>query len=131
MRPKQYQLNKAESLFTLIMTRMANPVWLIPTNTNPTRITGEIGIQIEYTPVGTQIPARIPGADAPQSLVQYIDRIYKSFDELSGAFDAVRGRTIGTRTPVGTVQTLADRGFGRWATVFGNLEEGYEDIAKK
>jgi hypothetical protein len=129
--PKQYQLNKAESLFTLIMTRMANPVWLIPTNTNPTRITGEIGIQIEYTPVGTQIPTRIPGMDAPASLVQYIERIYKSFDELSGAFDAVRGRTMGTRTPVGTVQTLADRGFGRWATVFGNLEESYEDIAKK
>lgn len=129
--PKQYQLNKAESLFTLIMTRMANPVWLIPTNTNPTRITGEIGIQIEYTPVGQAAPQRIPGAEAPQSLVTYITDIRRSFDELSGAFDAVRGRSMGSRTPVGTVQTLSDRGFGRWATVFGNLEEGYEDMARK
>ena len=129
--PKQYQLNKAESLFTLIMTRMANPVWLIPTSSNPSRITGEIGIQIEYTPVGQARPERVAGAEAPQSLVQYIADIRRSFDELSGAFDAVRGRSLGSRTPVGTVQTLSDRGFGRWATVFANLEEGYAEMAKK
>jgi len=129
--PKQYQLNKAESLFTLIMARMANPVWLIPTMSNPTRITGEIGIQIEYTPVSGMKPEKVAGSEAPQSLQKYIEDVRRSFDELSGAFDAVRGRTIGTRTPVGTVQTLADRGFGRWATVFGNLEESYEDLGKK
>lgn len=128
--PKQYQLNKAESLFTLIMTRMANPVWLIPANSNPTRITGDIGIQIEYTQVGQAAPSRIPGAEAPNSLVVYIRDIRTSFDELSGAFAAVRGRSMGSRTPVGTVQALQDRGFGRWATVFGNLEEGYSDLAK-
>ncbi len=129
--PKQYQLNKAESLFTLIMSRMANPVWMIPVNTNPTRITGEIGIQIEYTPVGAQAPSRVPGAEAPQSLVKYIEDVRNSFDELSGAFSAVRGRSLGTRTPVGTVQSLQERGFGRWATVFVGLEEGYEELARK
>lgn len=129
--PKQYQLNKAESLFTLIMSRMANPVWLIPQNTNPSRITGEIGIQVEYTPVGSAAPQRIPGAEAPQSLVKYIEDIRNSFDELSGAFSAVRGRSLGTRTPVGTVQSLQERGFGRWATVFQMLEEGYEELARK
>lgn len=129
--PKQYQLNKAESLVTLICTRMANPVWLIPTNTNPTRITGEIGIQIEYTPVGQQAPSRVPGSEAPQSLVKYIADIRQSFDELSGAFAAVRGRSMGSRTPVGTVQALQERGFGRWATVFQGLEEGYQDLAEK
>jgi hypothetical protein len=129
--PKQYQLNKAESLLTMIMSRMANPVWLIPANTNPTRISGEIGIQIEYNPVGQAAPARIPGAEAPQSLVKYIADIRQSFDELSGAFAAVRGRSMGTRTPVGTVQSLQERGFGRWATVFAMLEEGYGDLARK
>lgn len=129
--PKQYQLNKAESLFTLIMTRMANPVWLIPSASNPTRITGEIGVQIEYTPVGNAAPQRVPGAEAPQSLVKYIEDIRRSFDELSGAFDAVRGRSMGSRTPVGTVQTLQERGFGRWATVFTGLEEGYTNFARK
>lgn len=128
--PKQYQLNKAESLFTMIMAKMANPVWLIPSNSNPTRITGEVGIQIEYTPTGSVAPSRVPGSEAPQSLVKYIMDIRQSFDELSGAFSAVRGRAQGTRTPVGTTQALIDRGFGRWATVFDSLEEGYEDIAK-
>ena len=128
--PKQYQLNKAESLFTLIITRMANPVWLIPANSNPTRITGDIGIQIEYTQIGQAAPSRISGAEAPQSLVVYIKDIRQSFDELSGAFAAVRGRLMGSRTPVGTVQALQERGFGRWATVFANLEEGYSDLAK-
>jgi hypothetical protein len=129
--PKQYQLNKAESLMTLIMSRMANPVWLIPANTNPSRISGEIGVQIEYTPVGGAVPTRVPGAEAPQSLVKYITDIRQSFDELSGAFAAVRGRSMGSRTPVGTVQSLQERGFGRWATVFNELELGYQDIAKK
>lgn len=129
--PKQYQLNKSESLLTMIMTRMANPVWLIPTSSNPTRITGEIGVQIEYTPVGGAAPTKVPGSEAPQSLVKYIEDIRKSFDELSGAFDAVRGRSMGSRTPVGTVQTLQDRGFGRWATVFSNLEESYTSFGKK
>jgi hypothetical protein len=128
--PKQYQLNKAESLFTLIMTRMANPVWLVPSNSNPTRITGEIGIQIEYTAVGQAKPERIPGAEAPQSLVKYITDVRQSFDELSGAFSAIRGRQMGSRTPASTVQQLTDRGFGRWATVFDSLEEGYEDLAR-
>jgi DNA-directed RNA polymerase subunit RPC12/RpoP len=129
--PKQYQLNKAESLFTLIMARMANPVWLIPSNSNPTRITGEIGLQIEYTPGAGGIgPQRVPGAEAPQSLVKYIADIRNAFDELSGAFSAVRGRQVGTRTPASTVQQLTERGFGRWATVFDQLEEGYEDLAR-
>lgn len=128
--PKQYQLNKAESLFTMIMSRMANPVWLIPTNTNPTRITGEIGIQIEYTPSGGHKPERAAGMDAPQSLVKYIADIRQSFDELSGAFAAMRGRPTGTRTPVGTTQIMNDRSFGRWATVFDQLEEGYTDLAR-
>src|SRR5260370_23063230 len=82
--PKQYQLNKAESLFTMIMAKMANPIWLIPSNSNPTRITGEVGIQIEYTPTGSVAPARVPGSEAPQSLVKYIMDILQSFDELSG-----------------------------------------------
>ena len=129
--PKQYQLNKAESMMTMIMSRMANPVWLIPANTNPSRITGEIGVQIEYTPVGGNAPSRVGGAEAPQSLVKYISDIRQSFDELSGAFAAVRGRSMGSRTPVGTVQSLQERGFGRWATVFQMLEEGYKDLAKK
>lgn len=129
--PKQYQLNKAESLFTLIMSRMANPVWLIPASANPTRITGEIGIQIEYTPVGGVKPERSAGSEAPASLVRYIQDIRQSFDELSGAFAAIRGRSVGTRTPVGTVQQLVERGFGRWATVFDGLEEGYEVLAAK
>lgn len=131
LQPKQYQLNKAESLLTMIMARMANPVWLIPANTNPSRISGEIGVQIEYTPVGGAAPSRVPGSEAPQSLVKYIEDIRTSFDELSGAFAAVRGRSMGSRTPVGTVQSLQERGFGRWATVFQGLEEGYQDLAKK
>lgn len=131
MLPKQYQLNKAESMLTMIMARMANPVWLIPANTNPSRISGDIGIQIEYTPVGGQAPNRLPGAEAPQSLVKYITDIKQSFDELSGAFAAVRGKSMGSRTPVGTVQSLQERGFGRWATVFSGLETGYQDMAIK
>jgi len=131
MLPKQYQLNKAESMLTMIMARMANPVWLIPANTNPSRISGEIGVQIEYTPVGGAAPTRLPGAEAPQSLVKYITDIKQSFDELSGAFAAVRGRSMGSRTPVGTVQSLTERGFGRWATVFAGLEAGYQELATK
>lgn len=130
LRPKQYQLNKAESLMTMILSKMANPVWLIPLNSNPTRITGEVGIQIEYTPSGAVKPERLAGSDAPQSLVKYITDLRQSFDELSGAFSAIRGRAIGTRTPVGTTQALIDRGFGRWATVFDSMEEAYEDVAK-
>jgi hypothetical protein len=129
MRPKQYQLNKAESLLTMIIARMANPVWVIPANANPTKISGEIGIQVEYT--GNQPPTRVPGAEAPRTLVQYIADIRQSFEELSGAFAAVKGKSTGSRTPVGTTQSMVDRGFGRWATVFDMLEEGYEDLAKK
>ena len=128
--PKQYQLNKAESMLMMHMGRMANAVWLIPSNTNPTRVTGDMGLQIEYTAIGGAAPQRVQGAEAPNSLVKYIGDIRQAFDELSGAFAAVRGRAVGSRTPVGTTQLLADRGFGRWATVFDNLEEGYEELAK-
>jgi hypothetical protein len=112
------------------MSRMANSIWLIPTNTNPSQITGEMGVQVEYTPVGGLKPERVTGAEVPQSVIRYIQDIRESFDELSGAFSAIRGRQMGTRTPVGTVQQLTERGFGRWATVFDSLEEGYEDLAR-
>ena len=127
--PKQRQRNELESLFQTIMMRCANPVWLLPSGIQATPITGDPGIQVKYTPAGGMKPERLPGLDAPVTLVKFLEMIDNDFEEIANTFAVMKGKNPGSVRAASAIQMLLERGFGRYGSVFDNLEEAYEQWA--
>src|SRR3990167_11198083 len=126
---KQKQRNEIESLYQTIVMRMANPVWLLPTGVQSSPITGDVGIVIKYTPMGGAKPERLPGMDAPASVINFINQIDQDFEEIANTFAVMKGKNPGSLRAASAIQMLLERGFGRYGSVFDNMEEGYEQWA--
>lgn len=124
--PKQRQRNEVESLYQTILMRCANPVWLIPTSSNPSPITGDPGLALKYTPVGGLKPERLQGVDAPNSVVAFIQMIDQDFEEIANTFAVMKGKQPGSVRAASAIQMLVERGFGRYGSVFDNMEEAYQ-----
>lgn len=126
---KQKQRNEFESLYQTIIMRSANPVWLIPTGVQHTPITGDPAIQVRYSGTGGLKPERLKGEDAPSSIIQFIQQIDQDFEELANTFAVMKGKNPGSVRAASAIQMLLERGFGRYGSVFDNLEEAYEQWA--
>lgn len=127
--PKQKQRNELESLYQVILMRCANPVWLIPTSVTTTPITGDPAIQVRWSGSGGAKPERIPGLDAPATLIKMLEMIDNDFEELANTFAVMKGKNPGGVRAASAIQMLVERGFGRYGSVFDNLEEAYEQWA--
>ena len=123
---KQRQRNEVESLYQTILMRCANPVWLIPTSSNPSPITGDPGLALKYTPVGGMKPERLQGLDAPNSVVAFLAMIDQDFEEIANTFAVMKGKQPGSVRAASAIQMLVERGFGRYGSVFDNMEEAYQ-----
>jgi hypothetical protein len=126
---KQRQRNEMESLYQTIIMRSANPVWLIPTGVQHTPITGDPSIQVRYSGAGGLKPERIKGEDAPHSIPAFIQQIDQDFEEIANTFAVMKGKSPGSVRAASAIQMLLERGFGRYGSVFDNLEEAYEQWA--
>lgn len=127
--PKQRQRNELESLYQTIIMRTANPVWMIPLNIQTSPITGDPSLVIRYTGTQGQKPERIPGMDVPMSVPKFIEMIDADFEELANTFAVMKGKSPGNVRAASAIQMLIERGFGRYGSVFDNLEEAYETWA--
>ena len=127
--PKQRQRNELESLYQTIIMRCANPVWLLPVGVQTTPISGDPGIQIRYTSSGGLKPERLAGVEAPTSLIQFIQQVDQDFEEIANTFAVMKGKNPGSVRAASAIQMLLERGFGRYGSVFDNLEEAYETWA--
>lgn len=126
---KQRQRNELESLFQTIIMRTANPIWLLPVGVQTTPITGDPGIQVRYTSSGGLKPERLAGVEAPASLIQFIQQVDQDFEEIANTFAVMKGKNPGSVRAASAIQMLLERGFGRYGSVFDNLEEAYETWA--
>ena len=126
---KQRQRNEIESLFQTIVMRMANPVWLLPFGVQTSPITGDPGIAIRFSGAAGQKPERLPGVDAPASVIKFIEQIDQDFEEIANTFAVLKGKNPGSIRAASAIQMLIERGFGRYGSVFDNLEESYEQWA--
>lgn len=126
---KQRQRNELESLYQVIIMRCANPIWLLPTGVTTTPITGDPGIAVRYSGAGGAKPERIPGVDAPPTVIKFIEMIDNDFEELANTFAVMKGKNPGSIRAASAIQMLVERGFGRYGSVFDNLEEAYEQWA--
>lgn len=127
--PKQRQRNELESLYQVIIMRCANPVWVMPSGVQSTPITGDPGIVIRYSGQGGLKPERLPGMDAPVSVIKFIEQIDQDFEEIANTFAVMKGKNPGSVRAASAIQMLLERGFGRYGSVFDNLEDAYENWA--
>jgi hypothetical protein len=125
---KQDQLNQLDSLVQLNVQRMANPVWIIPENAGIENLTGEPGLIVKWNVLsagGQGKPERIEGQDIPQSLFVFREQIIKDIEELSGAFDIIKGQKPSGVEAFSALQLLVERSQSRFTSVFQSRGEMY------
>lgn len=125
---KQDQINQLDSLIQLIVQRTANPAWVIPENAGIENITGEPGLIIKWNVLaanGQGKPERIDGQNIPGSLFQLREQYLKDMEELSGAFDIIKGQKPTGIEAFSALQLLVERSQSRFTSVFQSRGEMY------
>lgn len=125
---KQDQLNQLDSLVQLCVQRMANPVWVLPEGAGIDQFTGEPGLQIKWNPLaagGNGKPERLAGVPIDQSLMSYREQIIKDIEELSGAFDIIKGQKPTGVEAFSALQLLVERSQSRFTSAFQSRGEMY------
>jgi hypothetical protein len=128
--PKQEQRNKIESLIQLIITRSANPLWLIAKNTGVTQITGEPGQMVEGNwGVNPSLkPERVPGENIPTSVIAWLEKTDKDIDELAGIFEVLKGTAPAGVTAGTALRLLLERAQTRFTPVAKYGEKVWQDV---
>ncbi len=125
---KQDQLNQLDSLVQMIIQRTANPAWIIPEGAGVEELTGEPGQFIRWNPLtagGQGKPERIDGKEVPASLMALREQILKDIEELSGAFDIIKGQKPSGVEAFSALQLLVERSQSRFTSVFQSRGEMY------
>lgn len=127
---KQDQLNQLDSLVLLIVQRMANPVWVVPEGAGIEHFTGEPGLVMKWNPLAAggsaaAKPDRIQGSEVPTSVQLLREQIIKDIEELSGAFDIIKGQKPTGIEAFSALQLLVERSQSRFTAVFQSRGEMY------
>jgi hypothetical protein len=125
---KQDQLNQLDSLVQLMLQRTANPAWIIPENAGIENITGEPGLVIKWNVLAAQghgKPERIAGIPLDSSLFMFREQIIKDIEDLSGAFDIIKGQKPTGIEAFSALQLLVERSQSRFTSVFQSRGEMY------
>jgi hypothetical protein len=125
---KQDQLNQLDSLIQLCVQRMANPVWILPEGAGIDQFTGEPGLQIKWNPLaagGQGKPERAAGIPVDASLMALREQIIKDIEELSGAFDIIKGQKPTGVEAFSALQLLVERSQSRFTAAFQSRGEMY------
>ena len=125
---KQDQINQLDSLIQLIIQRQANPVWIIPENAGIENLTGEPGLIIKWNVLAAQgqgKPERIGGTEIQQSLFQLREQYIQDIEDLSGAFDIIKGQKPTGVEAFSALQLLVERSQSRFTSVFQSRGEMY------
>lgn len=127
---KQDQINQLDSLIQLIIQRNANPAWVIPENAGIENITGEPGLIIKWNVLAAQgqgKPERIPGENIPQTLFALREQYLRDIEDLSGAFDIIKGQKPSGVEAFSALQLLVERSQSRFTSVLKARGDMYQD----
>ncbi len=126
---KQDAINQKDSLMQLIIQRMANPIWVIPEGAGIEHFSGEPGLIMKWNPLaagGTSAkPDKIEGSEVPQSVMTMREQDMKDMEELSGAFDIIKGQKPTGVEAFSALQLLVERSQSRFTAVFQARGEMY------
>lgn len=125
---KQDQINQIDSLVQLCLQRTANPVWIIPENAGIENLTGEPGLIVKWNVLAAQgqgKPERIGGVEIPSSFFALREQYIKDIEDLSGAFDIIKGQKPSGVAAFSALQLLVERSQSRFTAVFQSRGEMY------
>lgn len=127
---KQDQLNQLDSLVQLCLQRTANPAWVIPENAGIENLTGEPGLIIKWNVLAAGgnaqgRPERLAGIPIDTSLMALREQIIKDIEDLSGAFDIIKGQKPTGVEAFSALQLLVERSQSRFTSVFQSRGEMY------
>lgn len=125
---KQDQINQLDSLIQLIVQRSANPTWVIPENAGIENLTGEPGLIVKWNVLASQghgKPERIKGEEIGQSLFALREQYIRDIEELSGAFDIIKGQKPSGIEAFSALQLLVERSQSRFTSAFQSRGEMY------
>ena len=123
---KQDQLNQLDSLVQLIIQRTANPVWVVPEGAGIDHFTGEPGLLMKWNPLaagGAAKPERIGGEEVPSSVMLLREQIIDDIEDLSGAFDILKGQKPTGVEAFSALQLLVERSQSRFTGTFQSRGE--------
>lgn len=125
---KQDQLNQLDSLIQMIVQRVANPVWIVPEGAGLDNFTGDPGLVMKWNPLaagGNGEPKRIAGENIPDTLFRLREQYLKDIEELSGAFDILKGQRPSGIEAFSALQLLVERSQARFTSAFSSRGEMY------
>ena len=125
---KQDSVNQLDSLTQLIIQRMANPVWVIPENAGIEHFSGEPGLVMKWNPLAAGErgePKKIEGSEVPASIQMLRAQYIKDIEDLSGAFDIIKGQKPTGVEAFSALQLLVEQSQSRFKAVFQARGEMY------
>lgn len=129
---KQDQLNQLDSLIQLHIQRNSNAGWVIPEGAgiDQSMITGEPGLIIRWSPLAAggnnnAKPERVSGVPIDSSLFEFRAQILSDIEQLSGAFDIIKGQKPTGVEAFSALQLLVERSQSRFTSVFQARGEMY------
>lgn len=129
---KQEQRNKLEALIHLIVTRCANPLWLIAKGIGITPITGEPGQVVEGNWAMNPLlkPERVSGDNIPTSLIAWLEKTDKDMEEVGGIFEVLKGSAPPGVTAGTALRLLLERAYTRFTPVAQQDEETWQEVCQ-
>lgn len=125
---KNIQVNQLDSLISLIIQRMANPIWLKPKGAEVQSFTGEPGLVVEWNPLaagGNAKPERIPGENVPPSLMAIRKQLVDDIERLAATSDIMKGQKPAGVEAFSALQLLVERSQSRFGGALAERGEGY------
>lgn len=125
---KQDQVNQLDANVQLSFMRMSNPVWIIPEGAGIDHLTGQPGQLVKWNPLlagGQAKPERVSGAELPSGAFELRAQYLKDMEELSGAFDIIKGQKPSGVEAFSALQLLVERSQSRFTSAFQARGEMY------
>lgn len=127
---KQDQLNQLDANVQLSFMRMSNPVWIIPEGAGIDHLTGQPGQVVKWNPLlsggsGNAKPERVSGAELPSGAFELRTQYLRDMEELSGAFDIIKGQKPSGVEAFSALQLLVERSQSRFTSAFQSRGEMY------
>lgn len=126
---KQDQINQLDSNVQLSVQRMGNPIWLEQKGSDVEKFTGEPGLVVKYSMVGTMgaKPERIPGEPINASYFALREQYLSDMEEMAGTYDILKGQKPTGVEAFSALQLLVERSQSRFTTAFASRGEAYQD----
>src|SRR5215471_12859617 len=128
------QLNRLDSIYEMMMTRMAIPQILKPKGQDIAWLGDSPampGLIAEYAPApGGGKPEQWPGQDPPRAWVQLRLQLVEEIDAALGTNDILRGRKPPNVEAFSAMQLLVEAGEARFAGAFKARALAFRDVSK-